>query len=77
MFENRISGYDMGLGDQQDGPARRPMPAQLGLLRSMQASAPWPAPVSIGDIYQAAISRAVQDHELDKLFNPDYYDYQI
>jgi len=33
--------------------------------------------VPIKDIYQAARNRAVDDHELDKLFNPDYYDYQI
>ena len=29
------------------------------------------------DIYQAAKNRAIEDHELDKLFNPDFYDYQI
>ena len=34
-------------------------------------------PGKIADIYQAAINRAIQDHELDKLFNPDFYDYQI
>jgi hypothetical protein len=29
--------------------------------------------VQINDIYQAAKNRAVEDHELDKLFNPDFY----
>ena len=77
MFENRISGYGMGLGDQPDGPANRPMPIHMGLLRSMQAPAPRPMQVSVADIYQAAMNRAIQDHELDKLFNPDFYDYQI
>jgi len=77
MFENRISGYDMGLGDQQQGPSRQGLPIHMALLRSMTAPAPRPAQVSVADIYQAAASRAIQDHELDKLFNPDYYDYQI
>ena len=77
MFENRISGFDMGLGDQQDGPAGRQMSNPFSLLRSMQASAPRPQQVSIADIYQAAANRAIQDHELDKLFNPEFYDYQI
>lgn len=29
--------------------------------------------VQIADIYQAAKNRAVEEHELDKLFNPDFY----
>lgn len=78
MFENRISGYDMGLGDQQNDPAGRSMSNPFSLLRSMQTSAPRPQQVSIADIYQAAANRAVHDHELDKLFNAEYYDdYQI
>jgi hypothetical protein len=77
MYENRISGYDMGLGDEQAGPAGQPRPIHLGLLRSMQAPTPRPAQVTVADIYQAAINRAIQDHELDRLFNPDFYDYQI
>jgi hypothetical protein len=36
-----------------------------------------PMAVQMADIYQAAKNRAVEDHELDKLFNPDHYDYQI
>ena len=30
-------------------------------------------PVQISDIYQAAKQRAVEDHELDKLFNAEFY----
>jgi hypothetical protein len=30
-------------------------------------------PVQITDIYQAAKQRAVEDHELDKLFNAEFY----
>jgi hypothetical protein len=77
MFENRISGFDMGLGDQLEGPTNRPLPIHMGLLRGMQAPVARPQQVSISDIYQAATNRAIQDHELDKLFNPDFYDYQI
>ena len=33
--------------------------------------------VQIMDIYKAAVKRAVEDHELDKLFNPDPDDFQI
>jgi hypothetical protein len=29
--------------------------------------------VQLNDIYQAAKKRAVEDHELDKLFNADFY----
>jgi hypothetical protein len=71
MFQNRISGFDMHLGDQQDRrfnlPSPYPEQASQWLLR----------PVQIADIYQAARQRAIEEHELDKLFNPDFYDYQI
>ena len=76
MFENRFIGFDMGLGDQQEGPAA-PLPIHMALIRSMQAPVPRPQQVSAADIYQAAMKRALHDHELDKLFNPDFYDYQI
>ncbi|MEX2317521.1 MAG: hypothetical protein WD669_10250 [Pirellulales bacterium] len=29
--------------------------------------------VSIESIYQSAAARACRDHELDRLFNPDFY----
>jgi hypothetical protein len=32
-----------------------------------------PLHVQIGDIYQAARNRAIEEHEIDKLFNPHYY----
>jgi hypothetical protein len=42
------------------------------------AAAPWPQAlilplVSLENIYQSAAVRAARDHELDRLFNPDYY----
>jgi hypothetical protein len=36
-----------------------------------------PLSIQISEIYQAAAQRAAEDHQLDKLFNPDYYDYHI
>jgi hypothetical protein len=39
-----------------------------------QQSAPRALPgIQLGDIYQAAKKRAVEDHELDKLFNAEFY----
>jgi hypothetical protein len=64
-----------GLGDHRRSAGQPFLPTHMA--RGMQASSPRPVQVSIGDIYQAAINRAIQDHELDKLFNPDFYDYQI
>jgi hypothetical protein len=79
MFQNRIREYDMVWGDQHQGPTNRPVPVPIhvALLRSVQATAPRPMQISVADIYQAATNRAIQDHELDKLFNPDFYDYHI
>lgn len=83
MFENRISGFEMGLGEQQDSSANQPLPFPAALVPGMLASN-LPSvqiglgQVSLGDIYQAAKNRAIQDHELDKLFNAEFYDdYQI
>jgi hypothetical protein len=63
MFENRI-GELFGF---MNSPSMPP-----------SASAAAPAaqflPVaSLAEIYQAAAARARYDHELDRLFNPDYY----
>jgi hypothetical protein len=38
-----------------------------------QQSAPRASGVKLNDIYQAAKNRAIEDHELDKLFNADFY----
>jgi hypothetical protein len=63
MFDNRIS-------DQF------PQFLPPGADRSAAAPAP-PASilpvVSIESIYQSAAARAARDHELDRLFNPDFY----
>jgi hypothetical protein len=75
MFQNRISGFGMGLDDQQGSPFGQAMPERLP--RVLLTPPHLVAPVSMSEIVQAAVNRAVQDHELDRLFNPGYYDYQI
>jgi hypothetical protein len=75
MYQNRISGFDMGLDDQQGGPFGQALPVRLP--RVVPAPPQLVAPVSMSDIVQAAVNRAMQDYELDRLFNPEYYDYQI
>ena len=72
MFQNRISSFAIPPIGAQGVPAIGVLPAFHN--QSSQAA---PLTVPIADIYQAARKRAVEDHELDKLFNPDYYDYQI
>ena len=65
----------MGLDDREDGAFGPAMPMQMP--RVVQAPPQLLAPVSMAEIFQAAVNRAMQDHELDRLFNPDHYDYQI
>jgi hypothetical protein len=67
MFQNRILGF---VSIPASTFAVAPFPATPGV----QPSAPQIGmPVQIADIYQAAKNRAVEDYELDKLFNPDFY----
>jgi hypothetical protein len=71
MFENRISNFAPAPGAYFVFPPAVPP-------RITPAAALTPAPVPIADIYQAAKNRAIEDYELDKLFNPEFYgDYQI
>lgn len=71
MFENRINGFVPNVGAPSFTPGVFP-PARGGESASRS-----PMAVQIADIYQAAMQRAVEEHEIDKLFNPDFYDYQI
>jgi hypothetical protein len=72
MFPNRISGFVMSFDNPQDGSRRASMPHD-----ERRATGFLLVPVQTGDIYQAALNRALQDYELDKLFNPEHYDFQI
>lgn len=70
MFQNRINGLVPTTG----------MPSfdTTMLAAPRNTAAPGtPMAVQIMDIYKAAVNRAIEDHELDKLFNPGFYDYQI
>jgi hypothetical protein len=71
MFQNRINGFVPSLAGAAFTPGVFPAtPERASTSKS-------PMAVQIADIYQAAMQRAVEEHELDKLFNPDFYDYQI
>jgi hypothetical protein len=72
MFQNRINGLVPNLFAPTLNTA---LLAKAGAARAAEARGP--QSVHIADIYQAALNRAIEDHELDKLFNPDFYDYQI
>ncbi len=70
MFENRINGLVPNVG----------MPSfNTTLLAAPRSNATpvTPMAVQIADIYKAAVNRAIEDHEIDKLFNAEFYDYQI
>ncbi len=72
MFENRITGFTPNMGQ----PLFTPGVFSLG--QQSEATNRSPMAVQIADIYQAAAQRAREEHELDKLFNADFYnDYQI
>lgn len=70
MFQHRVTSFVSSPGAPAINPA-------LLAAASKNQLAPPPSAVQRLDIYQAAKNRAIEDHELDKLFNPDYYDYQI
>ena len=71
MFQNRINGFIPNVGAPSFTPGVFPP------VRENTAASRSPIGVQIADIYQAAMQRAIEEHEIDKLFNPDFYDYQI
>ena len=71
MFQNRMNGFVPSLTAPSINTTLLAAASNNRLLNSQ------PMAVQMADIYQAAKNRAIEDHELDKLFNPDYYDYQI
>jgi hypothetical protein len=48
-------------------------PWSIGTSSSGIAQQPILQPVSLESIYRLAAERAARDHELDRLFNPEYY----
>jgi hypothetical protein len=71
MFENRINGFMPNVGPSSFTPG------VFASQREREAASRSPMAVQIADIYQAAVQRAIEEHEIDKLFNPNFYDYQI
>jgi len=72
MFQNRINNFVPALGVGSFSP-----PALLPTNTPAAPATRNVQSISLADIYQAAMTRAIEDIELDKLFNPDFYDYQI
>jgi len=68
MFPNQVPGFVPINGPAAFNPSFVPRVGDVP-----QTAARLTPPVQISDIYQAAKNRAVEDHELDKLFNPDFY----
>jgi hypothetical protein len=70
MFENRINSFAPNMGAAGFTPGVFPM-------QHAATAQPNPLAIQINDIYQAAVKRSIEEHEIDKLFNPDPDDFQI
>jgi hypothetical protein len=71
-FENRFSAFTPNVGQPAFVTGVFP-PAQKN-----DAANRSPMAVQIAEIYQAAVQRAKEEHEIDRLFNAEFYnDYQI
>ena len=64
MFEKHINSFAPNMGAAGFTP---------GVFPTQRETPPQPNPigVQIADIYQAAMKRAIEENEIDKLFNPD------
>lgn len=72
MFENRMNGFTPNMGSSMFTPGI------FAPARDRQSMSLSPMAVQIDAIYKAAAQRASEEHEIDKLFNADFYnDYQI
>ncbi len=71
MFEDRINGFVPNMVAPSFSPGVFPT------VRESKPISQSPMAIQIADLYQAAINRAIEDHEIDKLFNPDFGEYQI
>jgi hypothetical protein len=68
MFPNQVPGF---LPNFAAGTFHPGVVSIVG--DTQQPAARVVPPVQIADIYQAAKQRAVEDHELDRLFNAEFY----
>ncbi|HVT29014.1 MAG TPA: hypothetical protein VHE81_13445 [Lacipirellulaceae bacterium] len=67
MFQNRQDGFVPNIGPPPFTP-RAYLPAG-----QFDASNRSPLAIQVADIYQAAVQRAIEDHEIDKLFNAEFF----
>jgi hypothetical protein len=67
MFENRINPFAPSFGASAFTP---PIAAPVHVNRVAPAV---PMAIQLAEIYQAAVTRAIEDHEIDKLFNAEFY----
>jgi hypothetical protein len=67
MFESRMNGFTPNVGIPSFTPGVFP---QAG---DRQPANPSPMAVQVANIYQAAVQRAIEEHEIDKLFNAEFY----
>ena len=72
MFEDRTNNFAPNMGAAGFTPGMFAMPMQ-----NTAAAQPSPMAVQLNDIYQAALKRSIEEHEIDKLFNPKSDDFQI
>jgi hypothetical protein len=64
MFENRVNGYNPHVGQ----------PFTPGVFPSVKPNEVVnPMAVQLDAIYQAAVQRAKEEYEIDKLFNAEFY----
>jgi hypothetical protein len=68
MFENRINGFVPNMGLPTFTPGVFPQP------QAKDAASQSPMAIQVAAIYQAAAQRAIEEHEIDKLFNAQFYD---
>jgi hypothetical protein len=69
MLANRIGGFFAVDNSLEASPAS----AQFPVFVNMTVRQASPAMAATTDIYQAAHAQAVRDFELNRLFNPEYY----
>jgi hypothetical protein len=71
MYQNRMTNFVPNVNAPTFTPGV--FPAAREITTAQQN----PMSIQIADIYQAAAQRAIEEHEIDKLFNAQFYDYQI
>ena len=72
MFPIQIPVFVPNIGAPMFHPG-----VMLPVVECQQPAGRFVPAVRITDIYQAARNLAIEEHEIDKLFNPEFYNYEI